>query len=168
MKKYIIPILLLLTVLVSCNVNDTLDIPQQGFLPTNLYTTANDEQTLAFIAAIHYKIRGSVYDDLILNKTTCAYCIRRYLGMMGGEFGEYFPYTQTSEGDTYSKMWSYYYSTIYWCNMIIENLPANQVASQGVKAQAIAEARTHTGHYDDAVGSVMGQSPVGRSYHDWG
>lgn len=127
--------------MISCNINDTLDIPQQGVLPVDLYKTANDEQTLGFIAAIHYKIHGSVYDDAFLNKGTCAYKIRQYLGEMGGENGSYFPYTANSESGTYSKMWSYYYSTIYWCNMIIENLPGNSVASPGVKGQAIAEAR---------------------------
>jgi len=127
--------------LISCNINDTLDIPQQGVLPVDLYKTANDEQTLGFIAAIHYKIQGSVYDDRFLNKTTCAYRIRQYLGEMGGEFGSYSTYTENSESGTFSKMWSYYYSTIYWCNMIIENLPNNSVASPGVRSQAIAEAR---------------------------
>jgi len=142
MKKYIIPIILLFfTSLISCNVNDTLDIPQQGVLPTNLYQTANDDQVLGFIAAIHYKIRGNVYDDRFLNKTTCAINVRRNLGMMGGEFAEYFPFTETAEGTTYSKMWSYYYSTIYWCNMIIVNLPQNTVSTESVKNQAIAEAR---------------------------
>lgn len=141
MKKYIIPFILLFTSLISCNVNDTLDIPQQGVLPVDLYKTANDEQTLGFIAAINYKIHGSVYDDRFLNKTTCTIRIRQFLGEMSGEFGSYFPYTASSESDIYSKMWSYYYSNIYWCNMIIENLPANTVASKGVKDQAIAEAR---------------------------
>lgn len=141
MKKYIIPILLLFTSLMSCNVTDTLDIPQKGVLPTDLYKTATDDQTLAFIAAIHYKIRGNVYDDKFLNKTACAINIRKNLDEMAGEFAQYFPYTETSEGATYKKMWSYYYSTIYWCNMIIVNLPENTIASPAVTNQAIAEAR---------------------------
>jgi len=142
MKKYIIPIILLFTSLISCNVNDTLDIPQQGVLPVDLYKTANDEQTLGFIAAIHYNLRGNVYDDRFLNKSTGLLRIRQFLGEMGGEFGDYFAYTATSESSIYSKMWSYYYTNIYWCNMIITNLPENSVATENVKDQAIAEART--------------------------
>lgn len=141
MKKYIIPLILLFASLISCDVNDTLDIPQQGVLPVDLYKTANDDQVLGFIAAINYNIRGNLYEDRFLNKNTCAYRIKQYLGQMGGELGDYFPYTANSESSIYSKMWSYYYSNIYWCNMIVENLPANSVASPAVKNQAIAEAR---------------------------
>ncbi|OFX58236.1 MAG: hypothetical protein A2066_20285 [Bacteroidetes bacterium GWB2_41_8] len=141
MKKYIIPFILLFASLISCDVNDTLDIPQKGVLSTDLYKTATDEQTLGFIAAIHAKIRGKYYEDRILGSTACAFSIRANLDQMSGDFAQYYSFTETAGGSTYKKMWSYYYTNIYWCNMIIINLPENTVASQEVKDRAVAEAR---------------------------
>ena len=60
---------------------------------------------------------------------------------MGGECGEYYRFNETSESNTYSMIWSYYYTLCYWSNMIIANVPDNNVASEAVKGRVIAEAR---------------------------
>ncbi|WP_346854579.1 RagB/SusD family nutrient uptake outer membrane protein [uncultured Draconibacterium sp.] len=142
MKNYIKLILIFLFAgFASCN-EDALDIPQRGVLEVDrTYQNADDETVLSFIAAIHYKIHGDSFSDGNLGTTVSALSLRRHLGMMGGEFAEYFQYLGTPETSVYKLTWSYYYTVIYWCNMIIEQFPNNNVASQEVLSQAIAEAR---------------------------
>ena len=142
MKNYIKLILIFLFAgLVSCN-EDALDIPQRGVLEVDrTYENADDETVLSFIAAIHYKIHGDSFSDGNLGTTVSALSLRRHFGMMGGEFAEYFQYLGTSETSVYTLTWSYYYTIIYWCNMIIEQFPNNNVASEEVLNLAIAEAR---------------------------
>ncbi len=139
MKRFIITIIIVAG-LVSCN-EDVLEITQQGVLPVNVYTSADDDEVIGFISAIYYKIRGDVYEDRFVGTSASAMSIKFHLGMMGGEFADYFSYSETAESPRYTKMWTYYYSIIYWCNMIITNLPENNVASDLVKDQVIAEAK---------------------------
>ena len=60
---------------------------------------------------------------------------------MSGESANFYTYNEASDANTYSYIWSYYYKQCYWCNMIIDRLPANDVCSANVKNQVIAEAR---------------------------
>ena len=140
MKK-IIFMLFIVIGLFSCN-EDVLDIPQRGVLALDEYTAADDEQVSAFIAAVYSKLHGNVYDDRFAGTSSSLMAVRCHLGRMGGEFADYYPFTETAESSTYKKIWSYYYSTIYWCNMIIEYLPDNNIASPEIINRVIAEART--------------------------
>jgi len=142
MKNYIKIMLIFLFVgFVSCN-EDELDIPQRGVLEVDrTYENADDETVTAFVAAIHYKIHGDSFSDGNLHSSVSALSLRCHFARMGGEFAEYFQYLGTSETSTYSITWSYYYTIIYWSNMIITKLPDNTIASEEVKNQAIAEAR---------------------------
>jgi hypothetical protein len=126
--------------LVSCS-EDKLDIEQRGVVGTKEYTTADDEGTESFIAAVYSKLHGSTF-YWYNSKTSDSYCSMLYeLGRMGGELGEHYQYTETAESNTYSMIWSYYYTICYWCSMIIENVPNNTVASDDVKTRVVAEAR---------------------------
>jgi hypothetical protein len=142
MKKYLF-IILITAVFVSCS-ESLLDIPQQGVLPSeDYYATADDETVESFISAIYYEIRGnmSVSGEMTVGSDNSALLVRNYMEQMGGDFADEFEYTESASGVTYSYIWSYYYTIIYWCNMIIDKLPENQVASASVKNQIIAEAR---------------------------
>ncbi|MDR1201281.1 MAG: RagB/SusD family nutrient uptake outer membrane protein, partial [Tannerellaceae bacterium] len=141
MKKYLIAILIAgITNLISCE--DQLDIPQQGVQPVDAtYSNADDEAVNQFIAAIYYKIRGHVYTDNFVGTTTSAWSFKYHLERMGGDFGDYYLYVDVADSPIYTKIWSYHYSIIYWCNMIVENFPKNNVASATVKNRIISEAR---------------------------
>ena len=142
MKNYIKAILIFfLAGLISCN-EAVLDIPQRGVLEVNrTYENADDATVLSFLAAIHYKLHGDSFSDGNMHTSVSALSLRYHLEMMGGEFADYFQYLGTSENSTYALTWSYYYTIIYWANMIITKLPDNNVASEEVKIRAIAEAR---------------------------
>lgn len=145
MKKYLIAIILIVTSLISCNEQEYLDFPQQGVLPVeDTYASANDAEVISFITAVYYKIHGNLTDyyGWSGNTTTSHLGLRDVLEGMAGEQGFEWTYLYNADATSYLQMWSYYYSTIYWCNMIIENIPENQVASQAVKDQVIAEARS--------------------------
>lgn len=142
MKKIVLYIVLLIGFLslASCS-EDRLDIEQRGVVTTDEYTTADDEETLEFIAAVYSKLHGSTF-YWYMSKTSDSYCSLMYeLGRMGGELGEHYQYNETAESNTYSMIWSYFYTICYWCNMIIENVPNNTVASAEVKNRVVAEAR---------------------------
>ena len=142
MKNYIkIMLIFLFAGFVSCS-EDELDIPQRGVLEVErTYLNADDETVTSFMAAIHYKIHGDSFSDGNLHTSVSAWSLKYHLGMMGGEFAEYFQYLGTAETSVYSLTWSYYYTIIYWCNMVIAQLPNNKVASEEVVNLAIAEAR---------------------------
>jgi hypothetical protein len=143
MKKFIIPLILILfTGFTSCDVAQ-LDIPQHGVIEVGAtYENASDDEIISLIAAVYYKVHGDSYADNFGQSMASAYSMKYHLERMGGDFAEYFQYNETAESSTYKKIWSYYYTTIYWCNMIIEKLPNNKIASQVVIKQVIAEART--------------------------
>ena len=75
------------------------------------------------------------------NYGTNEYHIKSRLERMGGDIANPWSYQESSESDTYKLWWSYYYTVIYQCNMIIDRLPANTIATKSIKDQAIAEAR---------------------------
>lgn len=127
--------------MVSCN-TDELDIEQQGVLTINEYKTANDHEVEQFISAIYAEVYGDSYQSVLVGQVASYRSFVYELNRMGAETANYYAYNESADAGTYSKIWSYFYRTIYWCNMIIENLPANEVATPSVKNQVLAEART--------------------------
>lgn len=139
-KVYTILFVVLTLGAVSC-CTEKLDIQQHGVTTLDKYVTANDSEANQFIAAVYSVIRGDGYEAVLGGGPSTFYHVNYQLGKMGGEFGEYFPYNETAASSTYSSMWSYYYKIAYWCNMIIDKLPANEVASASVRDRIVAEAR---------------------------
>lgn len=124
----------------SCSTDD-LDIEQQGVLTLNEYQTADDAETEQFIAAIYAVIYGDSYQSVLAGAPASYRSFQYELNRMGAETANYYAYSESADANTYKYIWSYFYRTAYWCTMIIENLPTNQVASASVKNQVIAEAR---------------------------
>lgn len=121
---------------------DKLDIEQRGVTTTELYKTANDNQVNQLLAAIYSKIYGDATNMMLSGGQWMCYDELRYrLASMGGDLGERFEYTMSTEGNTYKYIWSYYYTIAYWCNMLIDNLPKNTVCSAELRSRAVAEAR---------------------------
>ncbi|MBN1181658.1 MAG: RagB/SusD family nutrient uptake outer membrane protein [Bacteroidales bacterium] len=142
MKKLLIVIITPLLLWISCDVEDSLDIRQRGVLDLSTYTNADDETTESFIAAVYFQLHGSVFEETFANGIiTCIANLRSHLDTRGGDLSNYNTYIETSETAVFANIWSYYYKIIYMCNMIIENLPNNQVASTEVKDRVVAEAR---------------------------
>jgi hypothetical protein len=144
MKSFKLLIFAFFLSLISCDFNKHLDIPQQGVLAVEeTYQKANDEEVLDFIAAVYFKIHSGIFEETYGGQiSTSAWGLRAMLAERGGEVADYYNYLGTSETTDFANIWSYYYSTIYWCNMLIENLPSNKVASDNIKNQVVAEART--------------------------
>lgn len=141
MKKIYTLLLVSLALLaVSCSTK-SLDIQQHGVTTLDKYATANDAEAHQFIAAVYSVIRGDGYEAVLGGGPATFYYVNYQLGKMSDEFSEGFAYNETASSSTYSGMWSYYYKIAYWCSMIIEKMPANEVASSSVKARIIAEAR---------------------------
>lgn len=142
MKKIYFSILTLVASLMfaACS-NDRLDITQRGVVTTGEYATAGDDEVVDFVAAIYSKIHGNSF-SWFMSKTMDSYASMQYeLARMGGELAEHYQYTETSESNTYAMAWSYYYTVCYWCNMLIDGLDNNNVASEATKTQVKAEAR---------------------------
>lgn len=139
MKKYIFTLAASLMLVTACD-TDSLDIEQQGVIGTDTYVTADDATCLQYIAAVYSAIRGDAYNTL-MGQSDCYLGVRSDLERMAGETSDPFQYSEGSDGTTYTLMYSYYYKIIYWCNMIIENLPNNNVASAETRERLIAEAR---------------------------
>jgi hypothetical protein len=126
--------------LASCT--DDLDIPQQGVVPTSgTYENATDAEVNQLISAVYYSMHGDSFGEFSGSVTVGVHALRYYLEIMGGDNATYYAFTETAQGSTYKKFWLYYYQTIYWCNLLIERLPINTVASADLKNQVIAEAR---------------------------
>ncbi len=144
MKKYILIFLPLILILItSCSV-DELDIPQKGVVSVDgTYQNADDNTVLSLLAGIYNQVYGSPIDGFAsYNDVTGVVSMRNYFARMGGELANYWLYTETSESTKpFRVFWSYSYTIIYGCNLIIEKLPNNNVASTEVKNRAIAEAR---------------------------
>jgi hypothetical protein len=146
MKKIIKTLLFSLCIcLAACE--DSLDIPQQGVVPVKgTYENATDDEVNQFIASVYYRLHGDAINDYLpagvgSSPISSVNVLRYDLESMGGELGSYYEYTESPDAPTYSMTWSYYYQTIYYCNMIIENLPQNTVASKELIDRVIAEAR---------------------------
>lgn len=127
--------------LCSCS-KSLLEIEQQGVLTTKEYVTADDTEVEQFIAAVYAIYHGDGFDAVIGGGPYCQNSFRTIMSRLGGDDADFFRFTDGADGADYAGTWRYFYRTIYWCNMIIENLPANEVASASVKNQVIAEART--------------------------
>ena len=142
MKQYIKTTLFVLAascVMAACS-TDKLDITQRGAVTTNEYVTADDDECLQFIASVYSHIRGGTL-QYYFGTYDCHFTIRYKLGKMAAEYGEHYQYNETATSSTYKLMYSYYYQIIYWCNMIIEYMPDNNVASASTVSQVVAEAR---------------------------
>jgi hypothetical protein len=105
------------------------------------YENATDDVVNQFIASVYYRVHGDAFNNMMLKDISSANALRCDLEKMSGELGEYYQYTEGPDASTYSMIWSYYYQTIYYCSMIIENLPQNTVASKELIDRVIAEAR---------------------------
>jgi hypothetical protein len=138
--KYIFAVLALGLSITSCS-TDSLDIEQQGVTTTDKYKTANDTQVLQFIAAVYAEIQGDSYQAVLSGGPASYLTVNYEMSRMSAESANYYTYSEAADAGTYSYIWSYYYRTAYWCNMIITNLPDNNVATTSVKNQVIAEAR---------------------------
>lgn len=139
--KYFITILVATTTFTACSMDD-LEIEQQGVLTTDKYLTANDSEVEQFIAAIYAVVLGDSFEAVLQGEPASYRSFQYEMNRMGAETSNYYAYNESADAKTYSAIWRYYYRTIYWCNMIIEYLPGNKVASSNVKEQVLAEART--------------------------
>lgn len=136
----ILAIILLAVFVTSCD-TDKLDIDQRGVTGISTYQTADDTQVTQYIAAIYAVIMGDSYQAVLAGGQASYRAVNYEMARMSAESANYFAYNQSADAGTYSYIWSYYYKIAYWCNMIIENLPGNQVASESVQSQVMAEAR---------------------------
>lgn len=137
--KSILAIVLVAIVFTSCE--DKLDIEQQGVIKVDKYQTANDAEVNQFISAIYALIKGDAYQAVLAGGQACYLAVNYEMARMSGESANYYAYNETSTANTYAYIWSYYYKVAYWCNMILDGLPSNNVASESVKNQVLAEAR---------------------------
>lgn len=124
----------------SCS-EDKLDIEQLGVTTTDSYETADDAQVTQYIAAIYAFIFGDGYQAVLAGGPACYRAVNYEMSRMSGESANFYAYNEASDARTYSYIWSYYYKQAYWCNMILDKLPANEVCSASVKNQVLAEAR---------------------------
>lgn len=128
----------------SCS-EDNLDIVQRGVSGLDTYTTADDATVESMIAAVYARFHG----DYSLTSSSFGGSsiassypnIMYQLTRMSDEDTDGYLYNDSSEGNIYSSTWSFFYTICYWCNMMIERLPNNNVASEAVKSRVIAEAR---------------------------
>lgn len=145
MKKYIIALItVILTTTISCDVENLLEIPQKGVVEVDMtYENADDNTVLSLMAGIYYQLYGSPLDGFAsYNNVTGVASMRNYFARMGGELANYWLYNESAESTKpFRVYWSYSYTIIYGCNLIIEKLPNNVVASSEVINRAIAEAR---------------------------
>ncbi len=130
-------------VMLSACSEDKLDIAQRGVTGTEVYTTGGDDDVNSLMAAVYSKVHGDAFNWHSMGGkiSDCANSMRYELARMSGELAEYYKFNETSESTTYSMVWAYYYKIAYWCNMIIDNVPNNHVASETVKSRVVAEAR---------------------------
>lgn len=141
MKAIYKSILVLAVVALSACSTDKLDIEQHGVTTTDTYQTADNDQALQFIAGVYAMIHGDAYQAVFAGGPACYLAVNYEMARMSGESANYYAYTEGTDAGTYSYIWSYYYKQCYWCNMILDRLPANEVCAASVKNQVIAEAR---------------------------
>lgn len=134
----------LLFTISACETEENLSIDQQGVVPVEkTYVESDDEGVLSFVAGVYSRVYGSALDQFgSYNDVTSVISMRHYLERMSGELANYWLYTESAESaKPFRVFWAYNYGIIYSCNLIIEYLPGNTVASQEIVDQAIAEAR---------------------------
>ncbi|WP_346857920.1 RagB/SusD family nutrient uptake outer membrane protein [uncultured Draconibacterium sp.] len=143
MKHIFSSILIFILVAVSvtsCN-EDLLDIEQQGVMGLSTYQTGDDTQVKQFISAVYALVLGDSYQAVLAGGQASYRAVNYEMSRMSAESANYYVYQEGSDARTYSYIWSYYYKIAYYCNMILEGLPENNVASENVKSQVMAEAR---------------------------
>jgi hypothetical protein len=138
--KYIFAILTVAVAFTSCD-TDKLDIEQQGVTGVDTYKTADDAQVKQYIAAVYAEILGDSYESVLGGGPASYRSVLYEMSRMGAESANYYTYTEASDASTYSYIWAYYYRTAYWCNMIIDKLPDNKVATPSLVSRVVAEAR---------------------------
>lgn len=123
--------------------NDLLDIEQPGVSGVNTYITADDNQVKQYISAVYSSILGNSYQSVIVGggEPASYRSVLYEMSRMGAECAAEYQYNEASDANTYAYIYSYYYRQAYWCSMIIEHLPNNNVATESLKEQVIAEAR---------------------------
>lgn len=128
----------------SCD-ESLLEIEQHGVESTDVYKNADDAQVLQFMASIYAAIRGdevmNIMGSMIGKNKTCHALLNMNLGQMADEAADGFSYQESSSSVTYSLIWSHYYTICYYCGMVIDYMPSNNVASATIKDQAVAECR---------------------------
>lgn len=124
----------------SCSM-DLLDIEQPGVTPSNAYVIANDAQVNEFIAAIYAMTLGNSFESVLSGGHASYRSVLYEMTRMSNESASGYAYNEGADANTYSYIWSYYYKLCYWCSMIVEQLPDNQVANASLKNQVVAEAR---------------------------
>lgn len=138
--KSILTFILVAIFAISCK-EDLLDIEQQGVMPTSTYKTGDDTQVKQFISAVYALILGDSFQSVLAGGQASYRSFQYEMSRMSAETANYYVYNEGSDAGTYSYIWSYYYKIAYYCNMIIDGLPENTVASESVKSQVMSEAR---------------------------
>jgi hypothetical protein len=136
----ILAIFLVALFVTSCDTG-LLDIEQHGTIDVSTYQTADDNQVRQYISAVYAVILGDAFESVLNGQPACYPAVNYEMARMSAESANYYAYNESADANTYSYIWSYYYRTAYWCNMIIEELPANNVATESLKNQVVAEAR---------------------------
>ena len=134
----------------SCN-QDYLTIDQLGVQSQDVvYKNADDQTANSFITAAYYQYyyAGICMVDYTYNGSN------KLLECLGGDslngaknadsplgWNPFRDYTISSQNSMIQAWWSNNYKIMYMCNLIIDNLPANEVCTPSVKERVIAEAR---------------------------
>lgn len=140
--KYTLAVFFGSMALMSCS-EDNLDIVQKGVTGLDTYKTADDATVISMIGAVYTKFRGdysSSSSSFGGDGTTSYVLFNSDICKMTDEDADSFRYQDGPDGEVYPRTWSYFYTICYWCNMLIENLPDNTVASETVKNRVLAEA----------------------------
>ena len=164
MKTYFKYLYLIICIGLFTSCENDLDIPQQGVIPIeSTYQKANNQEVIGFIASVYYSLHGDALDGFLGGEGAPGSIndLRFNLDQMAGELGAKWQYTDGPEGTVYSRIWSYYYKIIYYCNMIIEKLPANTVASSSIVNQVLAEAHVIRAYCMMNLVQFYGNPPLG-------
>ncbi len=152
MKKItkIIAVAVSLLALASCN-QDYLNIDQKGVESQDVvYKNADDETVNSFITAAYFRY---YYAGICMTDYTY-HGMNVILDCLGGDslngaknsdsplgWNQFRDLTLGSQNSLLQAWWSNYYKIMYMCNLIIDNLPANEVCTPAVKTRVLAEAR---------------------------
>jgi len=144
--KYIMAALMGICMIVlptSCS-EDSLDIEQKGVTSLSIYETGTDADLISFIGGIYTKFRGdysSSSSSFGGDGSSCYNMFVYHLTRMSDEDSDSYTYNESADGSMSESDYSFFYTICYWCNMIIERVPNNTVASSSLKEQVVAEAR---------------------------
>lgn len=138
---YISTFIFLLVAICAASCEDNLDIEQQGVTTPSVYKTGDDTQVKQFISAVYAMVLGNSFEAILSGGQASYRSVNYEMSRMSAETADYYAYNEGADASTYSYIWYYYYKVAYWCNMIIDGLSENNVASESVKTRVIAEAR---------------------------